>query len=368
MQVKKILIATGIYPPDIGGPATYSKILNDELPKHGVSVSVLSFGEVRSMPKVIRHFVYLFLVLARGRGMDLIFAQDPVSVGLPALLAARILRVKFALKVVGDYAWEQGSARFGVTELLDDFWESSRPRHIFVRLFQSVESFVGRRADIIIVPSKYLKKVVIGWGVPRDKIHVVYNSFDGRIENTGETQKTEKIIVSAGRLVPWKGFVTLIAVMPPLLKHFPDVKLIIAGEGPDRAMLERSIRELNLKSSVFLVGGLSKEKLFKYIKGATLFALNTSYEGFSHQLLEVMALGTPIVTTTAGGNPEIIRNEENGLLVEPDNRDALTSAIERLLVDDDLAFQLSQKAKETAITFTSERMITETIRALSPLL
>ncbi|MEK7662227.1 MAG: glycosyltransferase family 4 protein [Patescibacteria group bacterium] len=365
MQIKKILIATGIYPPDIGGPATYSKILHDELPKHDISVSVLSFGEVRSMPKVIRHLAYLFLVLARGRDADLIFAQDPVSVGLPAFLAARILRVKFALKIVGDYAWEQGAARFGVTDLLDDFWASPGYHPIFVRLLQAVESFVARRADIIIVPSKYLKKIVGYWGVSRDKIYVIYNSFDGTVEKAKEETKTEKIIVSAGRLVPWKGFVTLMAVMPPLLKHFPDVKLIIAGDGPDRAMLERSIREMSLESSVFLVGSLSREKLFKYIRSASVFALNTSYEGFSHQLLEVMAIGTPIVTTNAGGNPEIIRNEENGLLVEPDDRDALVNAIERVLVDDDLAFRLSQGAKETVATFTSARMVAETIRTLS---
>ena len=103
----KILICTGIYPPDIGGPATYSKLLFEELPKMGIETRVLSFGEVRHLPKILRHFVYFIKVLKMGRRADIIYAQDPVSVGLPAMLAAKILRKKFILKVVGDYAWEQ---------------------------------------------------------------------------------------------------------------------------------------------------------------------------------------------------------------------------------------------------------------------
>ena len=103
----KILITTGIYPPDIGGPATYSKILIDELPKHNINALVLGFGEVRRLPKIIRHFLYFLKILKKGWKADIIFAQDPVSVGLPAALAAKILGKKFVLKIVGDYAWEQ---------------------------------------------------------------------------------------------------------------------------------------------------------------------------------------------------------------------------------------------------------------------
>ncbi|NOY35824.1 MAG: glycosyltransferase family 4 protein, partial [bacterium] len=107
----RILICTGIYPPDIGGPATYSKLLFDELSKRGVEVEVLSFGDVRRLPKIIRHLVYFLKTLKRARGADIVFAQDPVSVGLPAAIAAKILQKRFILKVVGDYAWEQYNQR-----------------------------------------------------------------------------------------------------------------------------------------------------------------------------------------------------------------------------------------------------------------
>ena len=117
----KILVATGLYPPEEGGPATYAKALHDFLPKFNVEVVVLPFSQVRKYPPFVRHLVYLYLCLKYSKGTSIIYALDPVSVGLPACIASFLTKKKFVVKVVGDYAWEQGMQRFGVTELLDDF-------------------------------------------------------------------------------------------------------------------------------------------------------------------------------------------------------------------------------------------------------
>jgi glycosyltransferase involved in cell wall biosynthesis len=183
---KKILIATGLYPPDIGGPATYSKILKDELPKRGFCVEVLSFGGVRHLPKIIRHFIYFLKVLIKGRGADVIFAQDPVSVGFPAVLAAKILRKKFILKIVGDYAWEQNQIkkeklRKNKSEKFKTLEEFQKEKFDIITEFRRwTQKFVARKADKIITPSKYLKRIVAdGWGVPAERIEVVYNCMSG---------------------------------------------------------------------------------------------------------------------------------------------------------------------------------------------
>jgi len=91
MKKKKILIATGLYPPEEGGPAAYAKILYDKLPEYGISVDVVPFRRVRFLPKIIRHLVYFFIILWRGLFADVIYALDPVSVGFPSFLAAKIL-------------------------------------------------------------------------------------------------------------------------------------------------------------------------------------------------------------------------------------------------------------------------------------
>lgn len=337
---KRILIATGIFPPEVGGPATYSKILLDELPKCWFGVRVLSFGNVRHFPKILRHIAYGIKFMAYGRNADIIFAQDPVSVGLPAALAAKILRKKFILKIVGDYAWEQGVQRFGVKEVLDDFLKNKYRWE--VEFLRKIQKFVANRANKIIVPSEYLKKIVSMWGVNPNKIQVIYNAFEAPELNVSKENARKrlglagKILVSAGRDVPWKGFQTLRDLMPEILRQFPDTKLFILNNEP-------------------------REKLLLYLRAADVFVLNTAYEGFSHQILEAMILGVPVITTDFGGNLELIEDGKNGFLVKYNDKTALAEKISKVLSDDALAQKLSENAQKKAQEFSLERMIQKTI-------
>ncbi|MCX6715947.1 MAG: hypothetical protein NT077_02940, partial [Candidatus Taylorbacteria bacterium] len=116
----KILVATSSYPPEIGGPSTYSYLLAERLPRMGIDVDILSFGKVRHMPKVIRHVAYALMLLWHARKADVVFAQDAVSVGLPTILSSFILGKQFMVRVPGDYAWEQ-SKHFGANDSMEDF-------------------------------------------------------------------------------------------------------------------------------------------------------------------------------------------------------------------------------------------------------
>lgn len=367
--MKKVLIATGIYPPDIGGPATYSKLLMDELPRRGFEVSVLSFGTVRHLPKIIRHLVYAWRLFRLAGKFDLIYAQDPVSVGLPTLLASRLSRRPYFLKVVGDYAWEQGQQRFGVTDFLDDFVRKSNYSFI-VRILKKIQTIVAKNAARIIVPSKYLKGIVCQWGIPEDKVVVIYNAFDlpniaSSTITKNKFKKTGRLLLSAGRLVPWKGFEMLIDIFPTLLTRYPDLELVIVGSGPDKDHLEALINERGVVDKVKLIGQVNKNDLVEWLKLTDIFLLNTSYEGFSHQLLEVMALNVPIITTPVGGNSELIENGHNGLLVEYGHSIKWLKAIESLLEDPEVGRGLVANGKKTIGQFKTEVMLEKITQALS---
>ncbi|MEK7091545.1 MAG: glycosyltransferase, partial [Patescibacteria group bacterium] len=212
-----ILVATGLFPPDIGGPATYSKILLEELPNRGFEVQILSFGVVRHYPKVIRHLSYLIRVWRQLATVERIYALDPVSVGWPVLLACFFRRRSYWLRVAGDYAWEQGAQRFGVETQLDEFSVSSQGYAWPVQILKKVQTLVAKRAERIIVPSHYLKKIVSNWGIAPEKITVIYNAFENEIsqnESLSLIVDKKPILFSVGRLVPWKGFSTLITLMP----------------------------------------------------------------------------------------------------------------------------------------------------------
>lgn len=366
----RILIATGIFPPQIGGPASYSKLLADELPQRGFSVTVVNFGKFLKLPKVIRHIAYFLNIFWQGLFTDIIYAQDPVSVGLPALFVSKILRKKFYLKVVGDYAWEQFQIenKSGHALSLEEFQGEKLDGKTEMR--KKIERMVARGARKVIVPSEYLKKIVMWWRIKEENITVIYNGFNPPSLREDKEILRERLgmkgwcIFLAGRIVPWKGFRMLIEMMPNLLKHNPETRLFIAGDGPDREMLMQRIKELMLLNKVFLLGKLPQEKLFEHVKASDVFVLNTAYEGFSHQILEVMALGTPVITTPLGGNTEIIQDRKNGILVPYNDPVLLEKAVEDIRTNVPLRSNIIKNAREKAKEFNNERMLDALAREL----
>lgn len=347
----RILICTGIYPPDIGGPATYSKLLVDELPKRGIEVKVLSFGSVRHLPKIIRHFVYFLKVLKLGRRTDIIFVQDPVSVGLSSLMAAKIIRKKFIIRVAGDYAWEQARQRFGVKDSIDEFQD--KKYGLITEFLREIQKFVVNHARAVITPSIYFKNLVSKWIKNSDKSHVIYNGIKLTNAKVYNNKKKEKIILSAGRLVPWKGFNILIEIM----KELPEWQLIIVGDGPERSNLENIIKNLELNKRVKLTGTIPREKLLELLSQANIFILNTSFESFSFQVVEAMNAGVPVIATNIGNLSEIIKNGREGALVEPNNKNQIIAAIKKIEEDKNFREMIIKNAHNKVQQFSIENTI-----------
>ncbi len=244
----KLLIAADIFPPQSGGPATYCVTLANELVKRGDVVEIVSLNLnsdrsfvscilylVSFKNKLLKYLQYTYLLWKYGKKADVIYAMGPVNAGLPALIVAKLRRKKFVVKVVGDYAWEQWQNK--ISDLRSKISDFVPPEKFFkqkvglkIGILKWVERLVAQKADKVIVPSEYLKKIVIGWGVKSEKVEVIYNAIDfkavDQIKHDGE-----KWLVSASRLVPWKGMGTLIEIMPELLKEFPDLRLKIIGGG-----------------------------------------------------------------------------------------------------------------------------------------
>lgn len=365
MTHMRILLAAALYPPEGGGPATYAKALTDSLSQEGVEVSLVTFSEVRKFPVGIRHLVYFFLLLRRSRGCTVVYAMDPVSVGVPALCASFVLRKPLVVKVVGDYAWEQGRQRFGATHTLDEFVRTKQTSWI-VRVLQWVEYRVATYATRVVVPSEYLKKIVGRWGIPAQKISVIYNagpelgSMGNKNVLRGILKYHDKFIVSVGRLVPWKNMEGIIRAVEGLAKSGITPKLLIIGSGPQEGALTALVSEKGMEEQVTFTGQLPNDITLAYIKAADVFVLNSGYEGFSHLLLEALALGTPTVATKVGGNPELITHGVSGLLVPYADDVALTGALQKMLTDEKFRKNVSAAGKRAAGKFTRERMLKET--------
>jgi L-malate glycosyltransferase len=157
-------------------------------------------------------------------------------------------------------------------------------------------------------------------------------------------------------LVPHKDHATLVNAASHLAQPHPELHWVIAGEGELRPALETQIRELGLEGRVHLMGHLvSPERL---IADADVFVMSSRQEGLGTSVLEAMALGIPVASTTAGGLPEML-GANSGLLVAPSDPSALAKAVARIIESAELGASLAEKARTSVVRFSDQRMAEE---------
>ncbi len=385
-EIKNILIVTGIFPPDIGGPATYAEALAGALAKQGFKVKVITYSSVGKSLKdkdyafklsrvwkknfwFFRHAIYATKVFLACKNSDVIYSLSTLNGTIPSLAGARFFKKKFYLRIAGDYAWQVAVEKSKTNLLIDDFQKAKKRG--WIGTLSKLQVWACKNTDKVIVPSEYLADLVAGWGIDRSKIAVIYNGVD--FSPSGLSKEDARrglgifghVILSVGRLVPWKGFRMLIKIMPSIFEINQAFRLVIVGDGPDKKVLESMIKNLGLEKKVFLVGKKSQSELATYLAAAEMFVLNTGYEGFSHQILETMTAGIPVITTAVGGNKEVVEQGENGFLVKYNDEFNLVQAIKSLWQDPGLKEEFIKNGKKTVQKFSSERMLSETIKVLT---
>ncbi|HVY72543.1 MAG TPA: glycosyltransferase family 4 protein [Candidatus Paceibacterota bacterium] len=347
----RILLATGLYPPDVGGPATYAKLFEEHLPSRGIRVDVLPFGAVRHLPRFLRHTVYFLWLCWLARPADALFAQDTVSVGLPAALAAFLLRKRFVVRVPGDYAWEQARQRWGITDTIDVF--QTRRYRLRTEAVRRVQRFVVRRADRVIVPSIYFRTVVLTWGVLSERLVVIYNGIGEEESRRPRGPIAHPCMVSIGRLVPWKGFGLLMRV----LTRMPAWHLVIVGDGPERASLEALAQTEGVRERVTFTGEIPRAEVLGWCEATDAFVLNSSFESFSFQIAEAMTVGASIIATNIGSIPELIENGKEGILLAPNDEAGFLAALESVYADKDAWRMRRAAAREKSKYFSIDRTL-----------
>jgi glycosyltransferase involved in cell wall biosynthesis len=231
------------------------------------------------------------------------------------------------------------------------------------RLLKCLADHLYRRADAVVAVSRGvaldLQKT---FDLPQGRIRIIGNPFDfARISQLARLPIAESIfidgtpiILSAGRLAPEKGGENLLHAFSLLLQK-TDARLVFLGEGPEQTKLEQLCERLEIGHKVSFLGYRSNP--FQYMAQSTVFVLPSHYEGFGNVLVEAMACGLPVVATHCyQGIEEIVDPGETGLLVEVGDEEAMAAAILRLLEDDKLRVQLSERALARVDAFGIERI------------
>jgi glycosyltransferase involved in cell wall biosynthesis len=341
----RVVLLPGIWPPDIGGPATHGPELARHLVRRGHDVRVVTMASAppterpceiltvsRDRPFPIR-YGRLTLRAARAAGAaDVVYASATYAA---AALASSRARRPLMAKLVSDPAYERARRwrLFGGT--LDEFQDAASPP---VAALQRARTLALRRARRVIVPSRYLADVAVAWGLDPERVTVVHNpapdvAVDGVPERRG--------LVFAGRITRQKALETALAAVA----RVPDVELLVVGDGPDRKRLEAHARDVGLSGRVRFVGSVPRADVLQRLAAAEALVLSSDWENFPHTAVEALALGTPLIATAVGGVPEVVVDGVNGLLVPPGDPDALAGAIARFAGSPELRASLSDAAR-----------------------
>ena len=347
-----VLIVSGIWPPDVGGPASHAPELAEQLRARGHRVEVVTTAERppaperypvrwtrRSLPRGLRHADAAARIARAARRADVVYTTGML---VRSSLASALARRPVVMKLTSDPAYER-SLRYDLfSGDLDEFQRVDGGR---LRALRRINDAALRRAAHLVVPSEALRQLAIGWGIAPDRVTLLPNPVsapelaprDELRERHGFTGPT---LAFAGRLVPQKS----IDVALRALAHVDGVVLVLAGEGGESERMQALARELGVADRARFLGAQPRATVFELLAAADAALLSSSWENFPHMVVEALAVGTPVLSTDVGGVGEILRDGVNGLLVPIGDADALAGAITRYLGDPELQARLRASA------------------------
>jgi glycosyltransferase involved in cell wall biosynthesis len=226
-----------------------------------------------------------------------------------------------------------------------------------------------RQVDCFICASDAIRAMVVADGVPAARVVTVHEGID--IDHVEAAPPADlhaelwlphqaPIVGNVAALVPHKGQRHLIEAAAIVVRKVPDARFVIAGEGELRETLERQIKEHRLEKHVFLVG--FRPDVLSVHKAFDIFVMSSVTEGLGTSLLDAMACGKPIVATSAGGIPEVVRDGTTGLLVQPRDHEAMAAALVRLLTDEPARRAMGAAGlARVRERFSAERMVQDTL-------
>jgi glycosyltransferase involved in cell wall biosynthesis len=221
VDVISVCIATGIYPPELGGPAEYAKNLADIWKKRGYGVHVEVFSRFNSLPTGIRHIVYSMALLKSVWKSDFVFILDTFSAALPATVVAKLLGKKTILRTGGDFLWEGYVERTGDLTLLKDFYNTCLPNLSFKeRIVFRIIKFILNTVDVVVWSTLWQKNIFMQPYELQGRKHKIIENYYG--EKFAPTEAQNKNFVAGTRVLKWKN-------IPVLEEVFVDGEVVLSG-------------------------------------------------------------------------------------------------------------------------------------------
>ncbi len=361
MKNGPVILATLDYPPQKGGVATYLANLVHTMPKGSVHILAPKKGDThvydvhedapiyrrRLLSRLFRPrwlaALYWTNWLRRKDKASMLVVSHVLPMGTIARILWRICKLPYVVILHGfdiALARDAGGGKLAETKrILAD-------------------------ASLVVANSAYTANLAVSTGAKKERTMIVRPSpgfAAGVVVSPGHIKETRAhhglghgfVVFSFGRLVPRKGFDTLIEATAVLRKRGIDVMLFIAGDGPDRKKLEELAWKHGVAERVRFAGAVSDGELPGLYAACDVFAMvprsiGPDVEGFGIVYLEAGLMGKPVIGSRVGGVPDAVIDGETGLLVPPEDSIAVADAIARLRVDSLFAVRLGEQGRRRA--------------------
>lgn len=331
MKRKKILITTGVYPPQIGGPAQYAKSLREAFIAMGHDTRVVTYGWERALPIGLRHGVFFLKILLRQRGVDRIIALDTFSVGLPSVWAGKIFRKKVIIRVGGDFLWESYVKRTKKKVTLRAFYKSDRDLTLKERIISRLTRYLLQNADKIVFSTLWIQDIFIPtYSIDPKKTYIIENFYGEKFSLDTNEDKQKKVFLSPTRSLYLKN-----------------------KEALQRAFKEAKKVDPNLELDEDIA---PHDELLEKMKQCYAVVLPSLSEVSPNLILEAIRFNKPFILTQETGFYE--KMKDIGIFIDPLSEDDIREKI-LFLADDENYRKYKKKIEEFTFVHSWEEIAHE---------
>lgn len=323
----RILIATGIYPPAIGGPSQYAKNLKEAFVKDGHSVKIKTFYLENYLPTGIRHIFFFFKIIPTILVSDFVLALDTFSVGLPSVLAGGIFGKKVIIRTGGDFLWEQYVERTGKKVLFRNFYKQEKNNlSLKERLVFNITHWTLNYVSHTVFSTEWQRSIFIeAYGTERAKTSIIENYYGPK---EGDSPAQNNIFVASSRNLVWK--------------NLDMVKTVFNG----------------MKSAGLFIDNLPFNEFMNKIKNSYAVILVSLGDISPNLILDAIRYNKPFICTKEIGIFDRIK--DIGLFIDPLNKKEIEDAVIKLL-DKEEYEKWRQKIRDFNFTHTWEEIADEII-------
>ena len=317
-----ILITVGIFPPDIGGPASFVPKIAKYLINKGHNVKIICLSDKehltykddisvirinRNSPIIFRWLKTIVKIYSNSKKSDLIFVN---GLGTETTIANLFIRKKVIRKIVGDPVWERVYNKNLIDESFDDFQENNHG--LSISLQKMIRNWSINKSNLIITPSQHLKIFIDKIGFDKN-IFVINNGVNIEQHNKVVLENNIIQLLVVSRLVSQKNIDSIIKAVKVMENE--NIILNIVGDGSEINNLKLLVKKYELDKKINFIGKIENTKLNEYLKNSDIFIQASNYEGLPHSILEAMNFEIPILSTDVGGCSVLLNKGERGYII-----------------------------------------------------